>query len=74
MLFRRASSPYASAAFRLQGVDPSARYRLTLSDEECSETVAEADGAALREGWLFELPRPRTSLAVEYVRIGEVKA
>lgn len=74
MLFRRAESPYEAATFRLRGLDPAACYRLTLSDEDRNVTTAEVDGAVLLAGWRFELSRPRTSLAVEYVRIGKVTA
>ena len=69
MLFRRERSEEESRTIQIKDVEASAQYTLRITDEAFHEQEQTVTGKALREGWTFTIGEPRSSLAVEYVRI-----
>lgn len=61
--FRRSGSPYESARFKLQGLDPKAKYRITNFDARGSSTVTGRE--LVEKGLLVNLAtRPSAALIV----------
>ena len=52
----------------LRGLDMDSDYLLRISDEDYHMTERIVGGSTLAAGYAFELKRPRSSLAVEYIR------
>jgi hypothetical protein len=68
-VFRRADSVYEAARFRLQGLDPEARYTVQNLD---AEGTTEAAGRELMEkGLLITLPHQPEAAVVTYKQVKE---
>lgn len=66
-VFRRENSPYESARFRLNEIDPAARYSIKNLDEA---EVSEAAGRELQEsGFLVKIPKAAAAVTLLYKRI-----
>ncbi|MBZ5563370.1 MAG: GH36 C-terminal domain-containing protein, partial [Acidobacteriia bacterium] len=67
MAFRRPGSPYGSARFKLRGLDPAARYRVTNLDTSAAQ---EMTGAELSDqGLPVTLKRRPDSALIVYKRV-----
>ncbi|MBP6962846.1 MAG: alpha-galactosidase [Armatimonadetes bacterium] len=62
--FRRPNSAYESARFRLQGLDPAARYAVT--DLDSKETVELTGKELMENGWLVTLKKQPEAAVIVY--------
>ena len=62
--FRRPHSPAVSMRFKLRGLDPQARYRVTDLDRQKAQEISGTQLGA--EGLLISLPQPRSAAVIVY--------
>jgi alpha-galactosidase len=67
-LFRRAESPYCSAQFRLQGLDPAARYSLTDLDAH-DQTAAHTGRELLEQGLAVSITNKPGAVVITYKKL-----
>ena len=68
LVFRREEDKEEQHTIALRGLDMDSDYLLRISDEDYHMTERIVGGSTLAAGYAFELKRPRSSLAVEYIR------